>query len=99
MSDPLDDLIKEWRIEPSLPADLSACVQADIALRTRRPWFFDTVAALDVWCARPRAIAACLTVALLLGVVIAELRVREKEGQVEREMTERYLSLLEPADH
>lgn len=95
MSDDLNDLIKGWTVDVDVapPADLRARVWREID--ARRTWRYRVFANVERWCAQPRMLVAGLAFALLLGVAVGELQVREQESRREREMAERYLSMLD----
>jgi hypothetical protein len=56
----------------------------------------DLLRELDTRFAHPRAMAAVVAVALLLGVGVAQLRTHNEAARVDAEMAARYLAMLEP---
>ena len=99
--DNLDHLLRSWTEAPAPTGRLNGPVWRRIEERTARlsviEWFGFFLRALDGRLARPRAMAALVAMALLLGVGLAEMRTRSDAARIDAEMSARYMALLELA--
>jgi len=98
--DDFDRLLHSWTEFPAPSGRLGIPVWQSIEVRCARlPWseqVIDLLRELDNRFARPRAMAAVVAVALLLGVGLAELRTHNEAARVDAEMSARYLAMLDP---
>jgi hypothetical protein len=97
--DNLDDLLHSWNEVPASSGRLAGPVWQRIeAVGGRASWFGRMTMALhelDLRFARPQALAVMIALGLLIGVGVAELRMRYDVLQTDSEMSVRYLSMLD----
>lgn len=98
-SDHLETLLRSWSETPAPDARLAAPVWQRIEAAGGRAGWADRlvmfVHELDARVIRPRAIAALFVASLLVGVGIAEFRTIYDAHEIDREMSARYLSMLD----
>ena len=98
----LDRLLKNWRVDASLPPRFQEAVWRRIEQAKRMP----SPAALPVWdviahwlgamLPRPALAASYVTVLLAIGVTVGWTQARQENTRVKNELGERYVRVLDP---
>ncbi|MFT3782514.1 MAG: hypothetical protein QM790_10915 [Nibricoccus sp.] len=98
-TDDFDELLRSWKEVPEATGKLAQPVWARIeATTTRRVWLSSLALRLheiDLWLTKPRTVAALVALAIFVGLGMAEFRSVYTAQQIDREMSARYISMLD----
>ena len=97
--DPLDDLLKSWRVDAPLPPGFERNVwrRIDQSRDAQRPAVWETVANwISNGLARPALAGSYIAVLVLIGVGVGWGHAQQDSAQLKQELGQRYVQVLDP---
>ena len=96
LPDPLDPLLDRWSEPPAAPPPLAAEVWRRIAVAETPVRPAGLAARIESWFASPPFATAFVVSCVLLGIFLAELRLREQQRTSHAQLARNYLQLIDP---
>lgn len=94
--DPLDGLLDRWQQTPTPPSNLAPEVWRRIAVAESRAETPGLFARIETAFSRPSFATAFVTVCVLLGLFLAQMRLSRLEAAHSAQLAQSYLRLIDP---